>query len=90
MISPTKTYLDAVILSHFWASRKCYFWVGVAGEFKTKWNKSKVEDRILQFWVSDTVPGALVKTASTIGNGFTHQHYGVGGGEEPIGVLPAA
>ncbi len=42
----------------------------IAGEFKTIRNKSKVEDRILQIWVSDTVPGALVKTATTIGNGF--------------------
>ena len=42
-----------------------------AGEFKTKWTKSKVEDRVLQNWLSDTVPGTLVKSATTIGNGFT-------------------
>ena len=42
-----------------------------AGEYKTKWTKCKVEDRVLQTWVSDTVPGTLVKSATTIGNGFT-------------------
>jgi hypothetical protein len=42
-----------------------------AGEFKTKWTKNKVEDRVLQNWLSDTVPGTLVKSATTIGNGFT-------------------
>ena len=38
-----------------------------AGEFKTKWHKSKVEDRVLQSWVSDAVPGSLVKTVTTFG-----------------------
>ncbi len=38
-----------------------------AGEFKTKWHKSKAQDRVLQSWVSDTVPGTLVKTVTELG-----------------------
>lgn len=38
-----------------------------AGEYETTWNKSKVEDRVLQTWISATVPGTLVKTVTTIG-----------------------
>lgn len=36
-----------------------------AGEYDTKWHKSRVEDRVLQSWVSDNVPGSLVKSVTT-------------------------
>ncbi len=38
-----------------------------AGEYATTWHKSKVEDRVLQSWVTDAVPGTLVKTVTTLG-----------------------